>query len=98
GTESSAGPARLALVADGGTAWAERREAARRWLAEGGARPADVLYRDAPVGGETAFVYTNGSAAYPGMGHALTLACPSLGESVRAGHRAIGTRLRSGRG
>ncbi|MBQ0887887.1 beta keto-acyl synthase [Streptomyces sp. RM72] len=98
GTESSAGPARLALVADGGTAWAERREAARRWLAQGGARPADVLYRDAPVGGETAFVYTNGSAAYPGMGHALTLACPSLGESVRAGHRAIGTRLRSGRG
>ncbi|MFJ9984661.1 beta-ketoacyl synthase N-terminal-like domain-containing protein [Streptomyces globisporus] len=98
GAESSAGPARLALVADGGTAWAERREAARRWLAEGGARPADVLYRDAPVGGETAFVYTNGSAAYPGMGHALTLACPSLGESVRAGHRAIGTRLRSGTG
>ncbi|MFE1242096.1 beta-ketoacyl synthase N-terminal-like domain-containing protein [Streptomyces tendae] len=98
GTESSAGPARLALVTDGGTAWAERREAARRWLAQGGARPADVLYRDAPVGGETAFVYTNGSAAYPGMGHALTLACPSLGESVRAGHRAIGTRLRSGRG
>ncbi|PPS91469.1 type I polyketide synthase [Streptomyces sp. MH60] len=98
GTESSAGPARLALVADGGTAWAERREAARRWLAEGGARPADVLYRDAPVGGETAFVYTNGSAAYPGMGQALTLACPSLGESVRAGHRAIGTRLRSGAG
>ncbi|MEV5868205.1 beta-ketoacyl synthase N-terminal-like domain-containing protein [Streptomyces tendae] len=98
GTESSAGPARLALVADGGTAWAERREAARRWLTQGGARPADVLYRDAPVGGETAFVYTNGSAAYPGMGHALTLACPSLGERVRAGHRAIGTRLRSGRG
>ncbi|MFF9858868.1 beta-ketoacyl synthase N-terminal-like domain-containing protein [Streptomyces tendae] len=98
GTESSAGPARLALVTDGGTAWAERREAARRWLAQGGARPSDVLYRDAPVGGETAFVYTNGSAAYPGMGHALTLACPSLGESVRAGHRAIGTRLRSGRG
>ncbi|MEU5736652.1 beta-ketoacyl synthase N-terminal-like domain-containing protein [Streptomyces tendae] len=98
GTESSAGPARLALVTDGGTAWAERREAARRWLAQDGARPSDVLYRDAPIGGETAFVYTNGSAGYPGMGHALTLACPSLGESVRAGHRAIGTRLRSGRG
>ncbi|MFF0591393.1 beta-ketoacyl synthase N-terminal-like domain-containing protein [Streptomyces sp. NPDC003781] len=98
GTESSAGPARLALVTDGTRAWAERREAARHWLAEGGTRPADVLYRDAPVGGETAFVYTNGSAAYPGMGHALTLALPSLGESVRAGHRAIGTRLRSGAG
>ncbi|WP_228993609.1 polyketide synthase [Streptomyces sp. DH8] len=96
GTESSAGPARLAVVVDGGAAWAERREAARRWLAEGGVRPADVLYRDAPVTGQTAFVYTNGSAAYPGMGHELTLACPSLGETVRTEHRAIGGRLRAG--
>ncbi|MFE2292984.1 beta-ketoacyl synthase N-terminal-like domain-containing protein [Streptomyces sp. NPDC059452] len=95
GTESSAGPARLALVTDGDTPWADRREAARRWLTEGGARPADVLYRDGPVPGQTAFVYTNGSATYPGMGHELTLALPSLGERVREEHRAIGTRLRS---
>ncbi|QHY99739.1 Mycocerosic acid synthase [Streptomyces sp. S4.7] len=93
--ESSAGPARLALVADDG-ALSARKEAARRWLAEGGARPADVLYRDRPVTGRTAFVYTNGSAAYPGMGHELMLALPSLGEAVRAGHGAIGARLRSG--
>lgn len=96
GTRSSAGPARLALLADGDTVPAGRREAARRWLAEGGARPADLLYRDGPVGGQTAFVYTNGSAAYPGMGHELMLALPSLGETVREGHREMTARLRSG--
>ncbi|MEU5715849.1 beta-ketoacyl synthase N-terminal-like domain-containing protein [Streptomyces sp. NPDC020403] len=95
GTESSAGPARLALVVDGGASAAGRREAARRWLTEGGARPAGVRYRDRPVTGQTAFVYTNGSATYAGMGHELMLALPSLGEAVREGHRAIGTRLRS---
>ncbi|MFJ8543336.1 beta-ketoacyl synthase N-terminal-like domain-containing protein [Streptomyces sp. NPDC093586] len=93
GAESDAGPARLVLVAD--DAFPGRREAARRWLAGGGARPADVLYRDRPVTGQTAFVYTNGSATYPGMGRELLLALPSLGDAVRAGHRATGTRLRS---
>ncbi|MEV8397671.1 beta-ketoacyl synthase N-terminal-like domain-containing protein [Streptomyces niveus] len=97
GTRSDTGPARLVLVADD-DALPGRREAARRWLADGGARPADVLYRDRPVTGRTAFVYTNGSAAYPGMGHELMLALPSLGEAVRARHGAIGARLRSGAG
>ncbi|MFG2176013.1 beta-ketoacyl synthase N-terminal-like domain-containing protein [Streptomyces niveus] len=97
GTEFDAGPARLVLVADD-SALPGRTEAARRWLADGGARPADVLYRDRPVTGRTAFVYTNGSAAYPGMGHELMLALPSLGEAVRARHGAIGARLRSGTG
>ncbi|MFE2943947.1 beta-ketoacyl synthase N-terminal-like domain-containing protein [Streptomyces sp. NPDC059255] len=95
GTRSTAGPARLALVVDDDATLPGREEAARRWLAEGGIRPADVLYRDGPVAGRTAFVYTNGSAAYPGMGHELMLALPCLGEAVRAGHGAIGARLRS---
>ncbi|MFE3824834.1 beta-ketoacyl synthase N-terminal-like domain-containing protein, partial [Streptomyces sp. NPDC059092] len=94
-TRSAAGPARLALVVDDDATLPGRREAARRWLTEGGIRPADVLYRDEPVAGRTAFVYTNGSAAYPGMGHELMLALPSLGETVRARHGTIGTRLRS---
>ncbi|MFE4495477.1 beta-ketoacyl synthase N-terminal-like domain-containing protein [Streptomyces niveus] len=97
GTRSDTGPARLVLVADD-DALPGRKEAARRWLTDGGARPADVLYRDRPVTGRTAFVYTNGSAAYPGMGHELMLALPSLGEAVRARHGAIGARLRSGAG
>ncbi|WUT00973.1 acyltransferase domain-containing protein [Streptomyces sp. NBC_00708] len=96
GVRSTAGPARLAFVAEGGHVPAERKEAARRWLTEGGARPPDVRYRDRPVDGETAFVYTNGSAAYEGMGHELMLALPSLGEAVRDTHRAAGARFRSG--
>ncbi|MEU1346728.1 beta-ketoacyl synthase N-terminal-like domain-containing protein [Streptomyces sp. NPDC005795] len=95
GAESGAGPARLAILADGGTTLADHRDAARRWLTKGGARPAGVLYRDRPVDGQTAFVYTNGSATYPGMGHELMLALPSLGEAVRDEHQALGTRLRS---
>ncbi|MFJ1896427.1 beta-ketoacyl synthase N-terminal-like domain-containing protein [Streptomyces sp. NPDC088115] len=95
GTRSSVGPARLVLVADGDTVPADRGEAARRWLTEGGVRPADLLYRDGPVTGQTAFVYTNGSAAYPGMGHELMVALPSLGEAVRERHREMTARLRS---
>ncbi|WP_406411674.1 beta keto-acyl synthase [Streptomyces halstedii] len=97
GTESGEGPARLALVVDGDATLPSRRKAARRWLAEGGIRPADVVYRDRPVEGRTAFVYTNGSAAYPGMGHELMLALPSLGEAVRDRYGPIGTRLRARR-
>ncbi|MFF5897468.1 beta-ketoacyl synthase N-terminal-like domain-containing protein [Streptomyces argenteolus] len=82
GTESSEGPARLALVSDGDPR--EHREAARRWLAEGGVRPAGAAYREAPVVGEVAFVFTNGSAAYPGMGRELLLALPALGDATAA--------------
>ncbi|WP_405386111.1 beta-ketoacyl synthase N-terminal-like domain-containing protein [Streptomyces sp. NBC_01102] len=89
GRESSDGPARLALVVEGEGGLAVRAEAARRWLTEGGIRPADVFYRDGPVTGCTAFVYTNGSASYRGMGHELMLALPSLGEAVRADHGPV---------
>ncbi len=86
GTESSDGPARLALVVDDDAGLRAAVESARRWLADGGVKPGGVRYRDAPVVGETGFVYTNGSAAYPGMGRELMLALPALGESVRARH------------
>ncbi|MFI6515407.1 hypothetical protein ACIBF1_07580 [Spirillospora sp. NPDC050679] len=64
------GPARLVLLGDG------LEEAAARWLRVGGPKPRGVAYRDRPVGGGTAFVYTNGSAAYPGMGRDLEAALP----------------------
>ncbi|GHH45422.1 polyketide synthase [Streptomyces candidus] len=88
GTESREGPARLVIVSDGDPR--PHREAARRWLAEGGVKPAGVAYRDAPVTGEVAFVYTNGSAAYPGMGRELLLALPGLGDTVAAAHGTAG--------
>ncbi|WP_405976354.1 beta keto-acyl synthase [Streptomyces sp. NBC_00988] len=94
GVESSDGPARLALVAD--SPHSSQRDAARRWLADGGVRPPGVLYRDTPVPGQIGFVFTNGSAAYPGMGREVMLALPSLGEAVTAAFGATAMRLKSG--
>ncbi|MDX6329942.1 MAG: hypothetical protein QOI83_2325, partial [Streptomycetaceae bacterium] len=94
GIESSDGPARLALVADGSLS--SQQNAARRWLADGGVKPPGVLYRDMPVLGQIGFVFTNGSAAYPGMGREVMLALPSLGEAVTATFGATAMRLKSG--
>jgi acyl transferase domain-containing protein/3-hydroxymyristoyl/3-hydroxydecanoyl-(acyl carrier protein) dehydratase len=98
GAESSEGPARLALVVDDDAGLPAALEGARRWLAGGGVKPGGVLYRDAPVAGETGFVYTNGSAAYPGMGRELMLALPSLGEAVLARHGAAAGPVEPGPG
>ncbi|MEW2546753.1 beta-ketoacyl synthase N-terminal-like domain-containing protein [Streptomyces sp. NPDC047002] len=86
GAEGTRGPARLAVVVAGGDGQAGAFAKARTWLTCGGVRPAGVRYRDAPVAGGTAFVYTNGSAAYPGMGDELLRALPSLGETLLARH------------
>ncbi|MFE4453520.1 beta-ketoacyl synthase N-terminal-like domain-containing protein [Streptomyces sp. NPDC056796] len=82
GTESGEGPARLAFVSGGDPR--TDRETVRRWLAGGAVRPPGAAYRDAPVEGGTAFVFTNGSAAYPDMGREVLLALPSLGDAVAA--------------
>ncbi|MDX2546222.1 beta-ketoacyl synthase N-terminal-like domain-containing protein [Streptomyces sp. WI04-05B] len=79
GRESADGPARLALAAAGPEDLADRTEAARKWLAgEGGARPDLTAFRDRPVGGEVAFVFSGGSMAYAGMGADVMLAFPDL--------------------
>lgn len=74
--ESVEGPARLALVT--AEDLADRRAHARRWLLGKEIQPRGAAYRDAPLAGETAFVFTNGSAAYPDMGRELALAFPEL--------------------
>ncbi|MFF9689624.1 beta-ketoacyl synthase N-terminal-like domain-containing protein [Streptomyces sp. NPDC014623] len=84
GVESREGPARLAFVSDGDPR--THPDAVRRRLAEGGAGQPGVVYRAAPVDGEVAFVFTNGSAAYPGMGREVQLALPALGDAVAATH------------
>lgn len=78
GHESTAGPARLAIISDGSQPLAAHAEAARQWLVSGGPRPGGIAYRDAPLSGDAAFVFTNGSAAYPGMGTELALAFPDI--------------------
>lgn len=87
GRESAAGPARLVLSAVDEAEHAALADAARRWLTSGGEQPVGAAYRDAPVGGEVAFVFTNGSAAYPGMGRELMLAFPEEAEAVVRRHR-----------
>ena len=88
GRESTSGPARLAIIDNA----PGRAEAARSWLAHEGPRPDAVAYRDAPLGGEIAFVFTNGSAAYPGMGAELALAFPDLADAFEASHARLRPR------
>ncbi len=72
---------------------AGRIEAVRRWLAQDGPRPDAVAYRDAPPGGQVAFVFTNGSAAYQGMGEELALAFPDLADAFEASHAPLRQQL-----
>ena len=97
GRESAAGPARLAIIDSGPEDGPGRAEAARSWLAHEGPRPDAVAYRDAPLGGEIAFVFTNGSAAYPGMGAELALAFPDLVEAFEASHARLRPRAGAAR-
>lgn len=78
GHESDTGPARLVIVAANAEQLAARAVAARRWLSGDTIRPDGVAFREKPMEGEVAFVYTNGSAAYPGMGRELMLAFPAI--------------------
>lgn len=83
GRESSPGPARLALVAPD-TGKTDRNDRARQWLLGEGIQPRGAAYRDRPLAGQTAFVFTNGSAAYPEMGQGLAIAFPELLDLVES--------------
>lgn len=74
------GPARLAVLARDDTHLAAQLGAARRWLVDGAPKPDGVAFREKPIGGEVAFVYTKGSAAYAGMGADLVLAFAPLSD------------------
>ncbi|SNT50074.1 PfaB family protein [Asanoa hainanensis] len=78
GRESDTGPARLAVAARDPAHLAEQLMAARGWLDGTALRPPGVAFRERPIGGETAFVYTKGSAFYPGMGADVALAFAPL--------------------
>ena len=82
--ESDAGPARLVLVAADGDELAARADAAQRWLRRGGPPPEGVAFRERPVDGELAFVFTGAAAAYPGMARDLALGLPGLVDAVAA--------------
>jgi acyl transferase domain-containing protein/3-hydroxymyristoyl/3-hydroxydecanoyl-(acyl carrier protein) dehydratase/1-acyl-sn-glycerol-3-phosphate acyltransferase len=76
------GPTRLVLVATAAERSA-RREAALRWLEVGvGPLPEGVAFRDWPIGGQMAFVFTGAAAAYSGMGRELVAAMPELADGI----------------
>jgi 3-hydroxymyristoyl/3-hydroxydecanoyl-(acyl carrier protein) dehydratase/malonyl CoA-acyl carrier protein transacylase len=78
GVESDTGPARLAVLARDPAHLTGQLAAARAWLRGDALRPPGVAFRESPVSGETAFVYTKGSAFYAGMGADLALAFAPL--------------------
>ncbi|MFB9908559.1 beta-ketoacyl synthase N-terminal-like domain-containing protein [Allokutzneria oryzae] len=88
GRRSDDGPARLAVVVEGERGKAIER--ARRWLTDTGVKPAGVAYRDEPLTGEVAFVFTNGAAVYPSMGRELWLAFP---DAVASASERFGSPL-----
>lgn len=84
GQQSSNGPARIVLVAASAEELATRSEQAQRWLTNGGPVPEGVAFRETPISGQTAFVFTGAAAAYPGMGLELALALPKQVAAVAA--------------
>jgi acyl transferase domain-containing protein len=82
--ESNDGPARLVIVAGDAAELSARAEQAHRWLTAGGPPPEGVAFREAPLAGELAFVFTGAAAAYPGMGRDLALAMPELVSALGA--------------
>ncbi|UMP06728.1 beta keto-acyl synthase [Amycolatopsis sp. EV170708-02-1] len=82
GRESREGPARLVILAADAEEHAHRAAATRRWLTAGAPKPPGVAFRERPLPGEVAFVFTGGMAAYPRMGRELMMAFPTLVDSV----------------
>src|SRR5262249_45412387 len=81
GVESDTGPARLAVLARDAHL-AEQLVGAHAWLDSDALRPPGVAFRETPISGETAFVYTKGSAFYPGMGSDLALGFAPLADGM----------------
>jgi acyl transferase domain-containing protein/3-hydroxymyristoyl/3-hydroxydecanoyl-(acyl carrier protein) dehydratase/1-acyl-sn-glycerol-3-phosphate acyltransferase len=80
--QNDAGAATLVIVAASATELSQKRESARRWMEQGGPQPDGIAFREAPLRGELAFVFTGAGAAYSGMGRDLFLAFPSIFSSV----------------
>ncbi len=77
-TESADGPARLVIVAENDGQLTDRIGRARAHITSGNPAGAGVHFRDVPLVGEMAFVFTAGGAAYNGMGRRLLQVLPEL--------------------
>jgi PfaB family protein len=97
GVESDAGPALLTIVASSDEELRQLRNQAEQWLAAIGrgdanslpATPRGIYFREAPLGGDTAFVFTGAAAAYSGMGDRLLAAVPELANRLGRRYRDL---------
>jgi PfaB family protein len=95
GAESTAGAVRLALLTPSED-FTEQRAYAVRLLSgdsAGGAQAQQatgVYFRERPMEGELAFVFTMAAAAYPAMGRELLLSLPQLADGAQARFPALG--------
>ncbi|MEM7023927.1 MAG: acyltransferase domain-containing protein, partial [Pseudomonadota bacterium] len=88
GTEGGFGAAKLAVVAADPDQLAARIDQALALLETPcPSSPADgIHYRDQPIDGDLAYVFTGAAAAYRGMGRDLLTAFPDLGQQLIARH------------
>lgn len=89
------GPARLVLVAGTEEELLRLGRQAQKLIeisSSGQSLPAmeGVYYRDEPLAGELAFVFTGGMASYSGMGRELLLALPELAVELGRRSRVLG--------
>ncbi|NYH80714.1 PfaB family protein [Actinopolyspora biskrensis] len=81
------GPVRIAVAApdtaDGAQPTDDVIHRSRLWLESGQPRPPGLAYRDKPLDGEVAFVFTNAAMAYPGMGRELAEAFPEVAANTQ---------------
>lgn len=76
---SGSGPARVAIAAWSAAEREERRRLALAYLSgESDRLPEGVAFRESPVDGELALVFTGAGAAYHGMGRELVAGLPDL--------------------
>ena len=89
GDEGDGGPARLVLVARDAEELAARRERAEAVLSDAAPPAPGVAFRERPIGGELAFVFSGPAGAYRGMGGSLLLAFPSLLDRLARGFPSL---------
>ncbi len=97
GLESDAGSARLVMVASSDEDLRQLRNQAEQWLGSIGrgdanplpAAPRGIYFRESPLVGDTAFVFTGAAAAYSGMGDRLLTAVPELGSRLSRRYRDL---------
>jgi len=91
GVEGGTGLARLAIVAASPDGLASQLQAAATFMAAEplSTPPAGIFYREQPMSGELALVFTGAAGAYPGMARELLMALPEIGDRLAAKHPVL---------